>query len=370
MRRYLLKSLLLWLILFTSSPLAYSTRIKDIAKIRGPDEEQLIGYGLVVGLRGTGDSRRTIFTAQTIVNMLERMGIRVSQTRLEAKNVAAVMVTATLPPFMEKGNAVNVTVSSLGDARGLDGGTLLLTPLRGPDGQVYITAQGAISTGQVGPISTSYLPHRAKFTTVGRIPNGGLVRKGLPKDFLRDGKIYICLYQPDFTSAYRVAQAINKQMGKETAITRDAGSVEVKVPQDSANGGMAMGFLSQLENLRVIPDAPAKVVIDERSGTVVVGENVEIASVAVAHKGLKIEITSQPTVSQPRPFSLGQTAISTAPQGIVSEQGGKLFSLPPSTTVGEVADALNTLGLSPREIITIFQALKEAGALQAKLVII
>ncbi len=367
---FLRMSLLIWLSLFAFSSLTYSTRIKDIAEIRGPDEEQLIGYGLVVGLKGTGDSRRTVFTVQTIINMLKRMGISISQPNLEAKNVAAVMVTATLPPYVKKGNRVDVTVSSLGDAKGLDGGTLLLTPLRGPDGEVWITAQGPISTGRVGPVSLVHLPYRYRLATVGRIPNGGLVRKSPPEGFYKEGVIYICLYQPDFTSAYRVAQAINKQMGEGTATPQDACSVEVKVPQDSTRGKIVVGFVSQLENLRVVPDAPAKVVIDERTGTVVVGENVEISPVAIAHKGLKIEIASQTLVSQPKPFSLGQTAIFTQPQGALSEQGGKLYSLPPSTTVGEVADALNTLGLSPRDIITIFQALKKAGALHAKLVII
>jgi len=370
-KNYLLKlPFLLWLTLFILLPLAHSTRIKDIAKIRGPEEEQLIGYGLVVGLRGTGDSPRTIFTAQTIINMLERMGISISQPRLRAKNVAAVMVTTTLPPYVEKGNSVDVTVSSLGDAKGLDGGTLLLTPLRGPDGKVWVTAQGPVSTGGAGPISSAHLLYRARLTTVGRIPDGGLVRESLPEGFVKEDKIYICLNQPDFTSAWRIALAINKQMGEGKATPRDAGLVEVDVPEDSASADMMVGFVSQLENLQVIPDAPAKVVINERTGTVVVGENVEIAPVAVAHKGLKLEIISKSTVSQPGPFSLGQTAIITEPQGIISEQGGKLFSLPPSTTVGEVADALNTLGLSPREIITIFQALKEAGALHARLVII
>lgn len=370
MRRYLFKTFLLLLSIFVASPMVYPTRIKDIAKIRGPDEEQLIGYGLVVGLKGTGDSPRTIFTTQTIINMLERMGITISKSKLGVRNVAAVVVTTSLPPYLETGSSVDVTVSSLGDARGLAGGTLLLTHLRGLDGKVYVTAQGPVSTGSGEIRSSANLPYRARFTTVGRIPGGGLVRESQPEEFFKEGEIFICLNQPDFTTAWRIAQAINEQLGEKTATPEDAGSVEIKVPKDFTSPEKMIEFVSQLENLQVIPDAPAKVVINERTGTVVVGENVEIAPVAIAHKGLKIEITAKTTVSQPPPFSLGHTAVITEPRSIVSEQEGKLFSLPPATTVGEVADALNTLGLNPREIIAIFQTLKEAGALHAELVII
>ncbi len=371
MKSSLLKSsFFLWLTVLISFHLAHSTRIKDIAKIRGPEEEQLIGYGLVVGLKGTGDSPRTIFTAQTIMNMLERMGITLPEVRWGVKNVAAVIVTTSLPPYVKKGNRVDVIVSSLGDARGLTGGTLLLTPLRGPDGKVYITAQGPVSTGGGEIRSGANLLYRARFTTVGRIPNGGLVREVKPERFFQEGKISVCLNQPDFTSAWRIAQAINLQMGEGTATPKDAGWVEVEVPEDFASPEKMVGFVSQLENLKIIPDASAKVVINERTGTVVVGENVEISPVAIAHQGLKIEITAQAKASQPQPFSLGQTEIISEPQSLVTEKQGKLISLPPATTVGEMADALNTLGLSPREIIAIFQTLKQAGALHASLVII
>jgi flagellar P-ring protein precursor FlgI len=347
-----------------------TVRVKDMAGLQGVTPMPLIGYGLVVGLNKTGDRRQTIFSAQTLANMLERFGVLVAGEQLKIENIAAVLVTAEMPPYVRRGARLDVTVSSIGDARSLQGGTLLATALRGTDGSTYALAQGPLSLGGFGggkggnSVQVNHL-------TVGRVPTGGLVQADAaaasapaPTD-----EIVLALNQPDFTTATRLADAINAEIGPGVAKALDPASVGVRVPSEYR--GSVANFMARLEPLPVTLDAPARVVINERSGTVVVGSHVRLGTAAVAHGNLSVRISTKFNVSQPAPFSeKGETVVVPDENVDVTEGDARLVALAEGTTLDAVVSALNALGATPRDIIAIVQALKAAGALNAELIII
>ena len=348
---------------------AYGVRIKDIADIKGVRENQLVGYGLIVGLNGTGDSEDAIFTIQSFVSMLEKMGVTVKPEDIEIDNVAAVMVTADLPAFSRIGSRIDVLVSSIGDAENLQGGTLLFTPMKAADGQVYAVAQGPISTGgfSVGGASGSGV--QKNFPTVGRVISGALIEKEIATNFNQKESLTLTLHRPDFTTASRVAQAINIAFYEQIARTHDAVTIEVKVPKKYL--GNTVTLVTLIERLGVTPDTISKVVINERTGTVIMGENVRISTIAIAHGNLSIEIKENQNVSQPLPFSSGGQTVVTPESAVQVQEGNNpIFLVDSGVSIGEVVKALNALGVSPRDLIAIFQALKAAGALQAELEII
>jgi flagellar P-ring protein precursor FlgI len=348
-------------------PVAGSARLKDVTSVQGATQTPLIGYGLVVGLNKTGDRRQTIFSAQTLANMLERFGIAVAPDQMKVENIAAVMVTAQLGPYAQMGGRLDITASSIGDARSLQGGTLMPTPLRGPDGRVMALAQGPLSLGGFGA-GTGDNSVVVNHLTVGRVPGGGLTQEARqwtppPGDVLR-----LALHEPDFVSATRVARAINMELGTEVAKAIDAGSVSVQVPP--AFRASLPELIARLEPLPVSLDVAARVVINERTGTVVMGGDVRLGAAAVAHGNLSVKIATQYDVSQPAPMSAGQTTVTPQTELDVKEGDAQLITLDAGATLGDVVRALNLLGVTPRDIIAVMQALKAAGALRAEIVIL
>lgn len=350
-----------------AAPAAASSRIKDIVDVEGVRDNLLIGYGLVVGLNGTGDSlNNSPFTQQSLVGMLERLGVNTRGQNMRTKNVAAVMVTATLPPFSAQGTRIDVNVSALGDAKSLLGGQLLVTPLLGADGEVYAVAQGSTAVagfsarGQ-GQQVTKGVP------TSGRIANGAIVEREIEFSLAELPVLRLSLKNPDFTTAQRVATAVNAALGSGTAEAADPSAVLVTVP--ATRRGDIVGLMTQIEQLRVVADQPARVVIDEASGVIVMGENVRISTVAIAQGNLTIRINETPQVSQPGPFSQGgQTAVVPRTDIQVDEQGDRrLAVLPSGVSLQELVESLNALGIGPRDMITILQSIKAAGALQAEI---
>jgi flagellar P-ring protein FlgI len=340
------------------------SRIKDLATAEGTRQNQLVGYGLVVGLNGTGDTlNNSPFTRQSLQAMLERLGVNIRGANLRTANVAAVMVTANLPAFSQQGTRIDVTVSALGDAKSLQGGTLLVTPLLAADGEVYSVAQGSVAIagfqaeGEAAKI-TRGVP------TVGRIANGALVEREIEFQFKQLRSMRLALRNPDFTTARRIAAAINDFMGSDTAEPTDPTTVNVQIPP-KYNGNM-MQLLTEIEQLRVEPDQMAKVIIDERSGIIVMGKDVRVSTVAVAQGNLTVTITEEPVVSQPNPLSEGETVVvpRTGLQ-VDTGTGNKLALVKEGVTLRELVDGLNALGLGPRDLISILQAIKAAGALQA-----
>ena len=363
------KSVLLLTGLLCITVQAHAVRIKDIADIKGVRENQLVGYGLVVGLNGTGDSDDAIFTIQSFVSMLERMGVTVQPEDIEIDNVAAVMVTADLPAFARTGSRIDVLVSSIGDAADLQGGTLLFTPMKAADGQVYAIAQGPISTGGFVAGTRSGSGVQKNFPTVGRVVNGALIEKEIDTNFNQKSLLTLTLHKADFTTASRVAQAINIAFYKQIARTHDAGTIEVQVP--GKYKGNIVSLVTMIERLGVTPDTVSKIVINERTGTVIMGENVRISTIAIAHGNLSIEVKEDLNVSQPLPFSRGGQTVVTPESAVQVQEGNNpIFLVESGVSIGEVVKALNALGVSPRDLIAIFQALKAAGALQAELEII
>jgi flagellar P-ring protein precursor FlgI len=347
-----------------------SPRIKDISHVGARGEVRLLGYGLVVGLDGTGDSKGTEFTVQSVVNMLSRMGISVPVTKVRTKNVAAVIVSASLAATARVGTKLDVTVSSLGDAKSLEGGTLLLTPLTAPDGNVYALAQGPVSVGGFKAGGGGGDMVSQNYTLVGSVPAGAIVERENAAGVVASDYVEIALYHPDYTTASRVADALDETLDGVEAVAVDPGLVRIKVPEHvKANGGI-VGFIAQVETTQVVPDVAAIVVINEKSGTIVAGENVTIGPVAIAHGNLSIEIRSYPVVSQPTPFSKGETTVVDDSEINVNISENRLLALDESPSVADVARALNTLGVSPRDTISIFQALRTAGALRAEIRII
>ncbi len=344
----------------------HSARIKDIARIEGVRENQLIGYGIVVGLNGTGDKTASIFSSRAIANMMKEMGITVSAKDIKSRNVAAVVVTAQIPAFVRPGTKIDCIVSSIGDATDLSNGVLLMTPLMGPDGKVYAVAQGPLSLGGYSA-GQGRNRTRKNHPTVGRIPEGAIVEREIPVEFVRGNHITIDLRLPDFTTAFRVASTINNLWGN-IAKPIDASRVTVTIPKEFTDN--VIGFISNLEQLQVEPDVNARVVINERTGTVVAGKSVRIDTVAISHGSLSVEVKSQWLISQPMPLSPGTTEVVPQNGVRVKEREGKMVVINSTPTVGDLATALNALGVTPRDIISIFQAIKEAGALSAELIII
>ncbi|KZK95993.1 MULTISPECIES: flagellar basal body P-ring protein FlgI [unclassified Pseudovibrio] len=344
-------------------------RIKDIADLRGMRSNQLVGYGIVIGLNGSGDTmRNSPFTEQSLQSMLERMGVNVRESNLRSRNVAAVVVTAELPPFIGNGARIDVSVGSLGDAASLQGGTLLVTPLMGADGNVYAVAQGSVSvsgfaaTGDAGSL-TQGVP------TAGSVSNGALIEKTLPDYFSSLPQLVLELKNPDFKTAVRVTDAINafslNRYGLKLASELDYRSVQVQRPA----GISSVRFISQIEGLMVQPDTPARVVVDERTGTVVIGQNVRISTVAVTHGNLTVRVSERPEVSQPSPFAQqGETTVVPRTDIDVVQEDGQL-QLIGGTDLQTLVRGLNRIGLKPSGIIAILQAIKQAGALQATLVV-
>jgi flagellar P-ring protein precursor FlgI len=354
---------------------AAAARLKDIATVRGVRANQLIGYGLVVGLKGTGDDQQVYFTLRSVQLMLRRLGVQAANEKnfnlrnLQLRNTAAVMVTAELPTFARAGSRLDVTVSSLGNAKSLQGGTLLMTPLRGVDLRVYALAQGSISVGgafSAGGRTGSRL--QKNHDNVGRIPRGAMVEREVSSRFVEKGRLLVALHAPDFTTAGRVADAINALLGSAAAKSSDPATIAVEVPESYK--GKEVELVAKLEAATVQPDAPARVIINERTGTVVVGQGVTLSAVAIAHGSLTLEIDERFRVSQPRaPFGAGRTRVVPESDVSATEDGSQLRLVSGGTNINDVVKALNALGATPRDLVAIFQALEQAGALPAQLVV-
>ncbi len=347
---------------------ARAARLKDLASIKGTRTNQLMGYGIVVGLNGTGDGNGTKFTVQSLVNMMERLGIHALPDQVKVANVAAVMVTADLPPFARVGSEIDVLVSSVGDAKSLQGGTLLLSPLKGADNKIYALAQGPLLVGGFSASGAAGGGVQKNHPTVARIPGGATIEREIPFQFNDLGELTISLNKPDFTTALRVAGAINREVGTQIASPSDSGTVRVQVPE--AFQGNLVPLVAELEQIRVQPDNKARIVLAERTGTVVMGENVRISPVAIAHGNLSVQIKEKKNVSQPAPFSQGETAVTDETEINITEDKQKLILLNEGANLGEVVNGLNAIGVSPRDLITVFQAIQASGALQAELEII
>jgi flagellar P-ring protein precursor FlgI len=361
---------LLSLLTMLAHPLETSAaRLKDIAAVKGVRTNQLIGYGLVTGLNGTGDGSGTKFTVQSLVNMLERLGIHALPDQVKVKNVAAVMVTADLPPFARIGNRFDVLVSSIGDAQSLQGGTLMMTTLKGADTQTYAVSQGPILVGGFASSGEAGGGVQKNHPTVGRIPGGGTIEREIPFEFNRLGELVISLHDPDFTTAERLAKAINAKLGAEAAHALDPGTVKIDLPGGDHQD--LVSLVASLEQLEVDPDRKAKVILAERTGTVIIGENVRVSPVAIAHGNLSVEIKEKKDVSQPAPFAeRGRTVVTKDSNVNVTEEQRRLLLVESGASLGDLVSALNAIGVSPRDLITVFQAIKAAGALQADLEII
>lgn len=354
---------LLALLALLAPAAARAARVKDLADVVGVRENALYGYGLVVGLAGTGDTERILFTQQSIAGMLGRLGIRIDPKEVRARNVAAVMVTAKLPPFARPGTRIDVAVSSMGNARSIAGGVLLVTPLSGGDGKVYAVGQGPVQVAgyDAGFAGASV---RKNTPTSGRIPGGATVERALTID-LAAGPLTLALRRPDLTTASRLAAAVNQKVGPGTARATDPAGVTLTLPD--AQKEDPVGFLATIEALEVQADQRARVVVSERTGTVVAGEGVKIRPVAVSHGGLQVRVQTTPVFSQPNPFGQGSTVQGAIEQASAAEGAGGAVALPATTTIEELAKALTTLGAGPRDLIAVLEAMKSAGALDADL---
>ncbi len=352
-------------LLTAAMPAAAQVRIKDIADVEGVRDNQLVGYGLVVGLNGTGDRLDSaVFTRQSLIGMLERLGVntRDQESKLQTKNVAAVMVTANLPAFARSGSRIDVAVSALGDAKDLTGGILLVTPLLGADGEVYAVAQGALATGAISARGAGASVTR-NVPTSARIANGATVEREVPFQLASRATLRLGLRNPDLTTARRMADAINHRLGGSSARASDHRTVSLTL-----NGQDPVDVLARIEDLRIEPDSPATVVIDEASGTIVMGANVRISTVAIAQGNLTIRVTEAPQVSQPEALSNGRTVVTPRTNIQVDDSGDKrLGILRGGVTLRDLVASLNALGVGPRDMISILQSIKAAGALQADL---
>ena len=342
-------------------------RLKDMAKVKGVRNNQLIGYGLVVGLDGTGD--RAPFTNQTFRNMMSQFGITLPDgVNPNLANVAAVTISATLPPFAKAGQEIDITVSSIGNADSLRGGTLLMTPLKGADDQVYAMAQGSLVVGGFGAQGQDGSRITVNVPSVGRIPNGATVEREVKSPFAQGDTITFNLMRPDFTTARRVVEAINDRLGPDMAYAQDAGSIAVRAPRDPSQ---RVSFLSILENIEVEPAAEAaRVVINSRTGTIIVGDNVKVSPAAITHGNLTVTIQENPEVQQPNPFAGGETAIEPRTQIAITEDPARMFQFGPATTLNEIVQAVNQVGAAPGDVMAVLEALKQAGALRAELIVI
>ncbi len=356
-----------WALVGSPAPLQ-AARVKDLARVDGDRDNQLVGYGLVVGLAGDGDSN-ALATLQSVANALERNGVKLDPTLIKSKNAAAVMLTADIGPFLRSGARIDVTVASLGDAKSLQGGVLLQSPLLGADGRVYAVAQGPIAVGGFlgGAGGAGGATVQKNHPTVGIISNGAIVEREIPAAFVRDGRLVFTLRDPDFTSASRLAEAINEVLPEAEARARDAASVDLVLPP--AYLGHEVRFLADVGAISVTPDAAARIVINERTGTIVATAPVSLSEVAISHGSLTITIAQTLTASQPNALAGGSTAILPSTEAKVNEGKGSFVVVPETSSVDRLATALNALGVTTREMMAIFQTLKSAGALQAELVI-
>ncbi|MEZ5529424.1 MAG: flagellar basal body P-ring protein FlgI [Porticoccaceae bacterium] len=346
-------------------------RIKDIANINGVRSNQLVGYGLVVGLDGSGDqTTQTPFTVQSMKSMLAKLGVTLpANVNMQLKNVAAVMVHAELPPFARPGQTIDITVSSLGNAKSLRGGSLLMMPLKGADGQTYALAQGNVVVSGFGVEGADGSSVTVNVPSAGRIPNGAIVERGVESPFGHMPSLVMSLHRPDFTTAMRVATSINDKLGTGTARAMDGGSVEVRAPTDPAE---KVAFVSVVENLEVEPAAaPAKVIVNSRTGTVVIGSEVRLEPAAVAHGSLTVTISEQINVSQPAPFARrGDTVVTPESQVAVEQEASRMFVLDPGVTLNDLVTAVNKVGAAPGDLVAILEALERVGALHAQLIVI
>ncbi len=344
-------------------------RLKDMMRLQGIERHQLIGYGLVIGLNGTGDSKRSQFTTQSVVNMLQKFGVTVPVESVKPRNVAAVMLTADVPSYARRGDLIDITVSSVGDAKTLEGGVLIMTPLSKADGTVIAMAQGPLTVGGFSVETSGGGGVRQNHTLVGRIPQGAALKIDLEGDFPTGENLNFSLNEKDLTTTQRVVEALNRKFGANTALPTSPYAIGVQLPGNYRRPGGTYAFLAEMEQLTVTPDVSAKVVINERTGTIVIGGTVAIMPAAIAHGNLSVEIRSNPIVSQPAPFSQGQTTVIPNSQATVYQDEGQVVTIDNVTTVQEVAQALNNIGIMPRDIIAVLQALKIAGSLKAEIVV-
>ncbi len=366
---FLLAGAMLALILHMEG--AQAERIKDLATVGGVRQNQLVGYGLVVGLDGTGDqTTQAPFTTQSLINMLERLGVSIPPgTSLQLKNIAAVAVSADLPAFSKAGQNIDVTVSSIANAKSLRGGTLLLTPMKGLDGQVYAMAQGNLAVGGLGMSGKDGSKISINVPSVGRIPNGATVEREVPTQIGSADVLTLNLHRPDFTTSTRLADTINGLLGAGTARSLDPMSVQVRAPASQAD---RMSLVSTIENLQVTPgDAPARVIVNSRTGTVVINASVHVAPAAVSHGSLVVSITEDFNVSQPQPFSQTGNTVVTPDSSISVTQGdNRMFLFKPGVELNDIVQAVNQVGAAPGDLVAILEALRQAGALQAELIVI
>jgi len=341
--------------------------IRDIATIEGVRENSLVGYGLVVGLTGTGDRQQTLFTTQTLANILQRLGVQIPAAQVQVRNVASVIVTGSLPPFARSGTTLDVTVASIGDAKSLQGGVLLMTPMRGPDGQIYAEAQGPLTLGGYTAGSTGN-SKQVNHANVGRIPEGGTVERDTAVDLSHFKTVSFVLRNPDFTAARDIATAVNHNYGKEIATALDSRRIDINV---GASGTASVPTLiSEVQNLAISFHPPAKVIMNERTGTVVMGGDVKLSPVSVLHGNLSVEVTTTFAVSQPEPFSKGKTTVVPETEVHADEGPARSIRLKEGATVEELINGLHTMGATASDIVAIIQAIKASGGLQAELEVI
>jgi flagellar P-ring protein FlgI len=359
--------------LFAPTQQVHADKIGDLVQVAGVRSNQLVGYGLVVGLDGTGDqTTQTPFTTQSLENMLTRFGVSIpasAQTQEQLKDVAAVTIAAELPPFAKPGETIDVTVASIGNAKSLRGGELLMAPLHGADGNVYAVAQGSLVVGGVSATGRSGSSVQINVSASGRIPNGASVERVVPNSFDKGGDLVLNLNTADYVTASRIVDAINHLYGSGTAHALDGGSVAVRGPVDP---GQKVAWLGAIESIDVQPgDAPARVIVNSRTGTVVIGSDVRVSAAAVAHGSIQVTISEQPQVSQPNSFSnTGQTTVVPNSQVSINQQGGHMFKFGPDVSLDAIVRAVNQVGATPTDLISILEALKQAGALHADLVVI
>ena len=360
-------TLLLLCLALPSPVVADPVRLKDLVEVDGVRGNDLVGYGLVVGLNGTGDTiRNAPYTEEIMANLLERLGVNVSGEDYRPKNVAAVFVTGTLPPFSRAGGTIDVTVSAIGDAKSLLGGTLIMTPLNGADGEIYAVAQGTIIAGGVSAEGEAGRVVQG-VPTAGTIPSGGRVEREIPFDFTTLDTVRLALKTPDFTTAVRIENAVNRELGSGVALMQDAGTVTLNLGRSRV--ASPSHVLARIENVLVEPETRARVVIDQRSGTIVMGADVRISRVAVAQGNLTLRVSETPVVVQPNPFSQGETVIVPRTEAEIRKDGTGLAEVSGGTNLSEVVSGLNALGVKPHDMINILKSIHAAGALHAELVI-
>ena len=364
-------ALVLLAALMAFTPAAHAEKIRDLVQVAGVRSNQLVGYGLVVGLDGTGDqTTQAPFTTQSLENMLKQFGVSLPSTGIQPqlKDVAAVTITAQLPPFAKPGQTIDITVASIGNAKSLRGGELLMSPLRGADGNVYAIAQGSVVVGGVSASGRSGSSVQINISASGRIPNGASVERVVANSFNNGGDIVLNLNSADYATANHIVDAINHLYGAGTARALDGGSVDVRGPADPSQ---KVAWLGAIESLDVQPgDAPARIIVNSRTGTVVIGSDVRVTAAAVAHGSIQVTISEQPLVSQPGPFSNGTTAVVPSSAVSVSQQGAHMFKFGPGVSLDAIVRAVNQVGATPTDLISILEALKQAGALHADLVVI